>query len=296
MADDCEVYCRYRGGNLSVHIAAHPGEEAYAGDALLEAVIGPYLHGGLSLGQLCRYAGITINGYAPPLPTAVEILKEGLLDLSGETTFLDLGVICTHPSAIEFYDDIVNNLSEVMGCDDVNGNWHDFKLCDRGEFAIGWRMCLARRSGPMYTMQHWPLEIANIEGVGSFPVFGLIQHAAFQANNPPRWYTYLCRPQKPAILLREKGGLDVDDLWLRLSFPANDESSRQLAEEIYNIFVRRFPPATLLAYNIDTGERVPDQDPIAPCPFDSRVAAWVAGGEDRWFWGTQSCGIPLGYR
>jgi hypothetical protein len=85
--DGREVYIRYRGGNFSVTLANEPG---VADDTCVDERIGPPLHGGISIAQLCNYFGITINGARPPLPTPEEMLREGCRDLSGLTTFYDV--------------------------------------------------------------------------------------------------------------------------------------------------------------------------------------------------------------
>jgi hypothetical protein len=85
--DGREVYIRYRGGNFSVSLEDGPDA---AGETILDMKIGPPLHGGISIEQVCNYFGITINGACPPLPAPGEILPEGCKDLSGLTTFYDV--------------------------------------------------------------------------------------------------------------------------------------------------------------------------------------------------------------
>lgn len=97
------VYCRYRGGTLSVEIECDPEEAIREGAtedtehyrcweegalytrSILKASIGTPYHGGLQIGQLCEIAGITINGTRPPLPDDYGFDTE-FIDFSGRTT------------------------------------------------------------------------------------------------------------------------------------------------------------------------------------------------------------------
>src|SRR5450755_2998986 len=71
--DGRDVYIRYRGGGFSVAVANLKG--AADETRILDVQIGPPLHGGISIGQLCRYFGITINQELPPLPTPAEMIE-----------------------------------------------------------------------------------------------------------------------------------------------------------------------------------------------------------------------------
>lgn len=95
--DGRHVYCRYRGGWVQVWVGNEPGLDAYVdegGNCVVDQRIGPPYHGGLSLGQLCHYVGISINGKMPPLPTEAEIQGiyrlDDLKDLSGDVVFYEL--------------------------------------------------------------------------------------------------------------------------------------------------------------------------------------------------------------
>jgi hypothetical protein len=79
--DGQEVYVRYRGGWLSVE----RGDET-----LLEAGIGPGLHGQMLLEQACDLTGLTVSGRSPPLSEAQRLAaaeQEDILDWSGRTTY-----------------------------------------------------------------------------------------------------------------------------------------------------------------------------------------------------------------
>lgn len=111
--DGRDVYCRYRYGWLTVHVAAKHGDNAAAEMPVLKVCLGPDLHGGLSLAQLCAYAGLSINGEKPPLPDLVFQVESDLYDLSGAISFLD---IRTHLSADvirTFLDALLRGLPEA---------------------------------------------------------------------------------------------------------------------------------------------------------------------------------------
>jgi hypothetical protein len=100
--DQCAVYCRYRGGWLSVTVANSPEADVFAdGTCLLDERIGPPLDGRLSLGQLCLYAGITIRGKLPP---HADDDDGPYKDLSGATTFCDAWLDSTLETAQELVD------------------------------------------------------------------------------------------------------------------------------------------------------------------------------------------------
>jgi hypothetical protein len=87
--DDRPVYIRYRNGWFSVEcgeVGASEGETR----VLLEANIGPHLHGEMLLEQACDLAGITVRGKRLVLSDeALRIAreKESILDWSGRTTY-----------------------------------------------------------------------------------------------------------------------------------------------------------------------------------------------------------------
>jgi hypothetical protein len=80
-ADGQRVYIRYRGGRFSVDCGT---------TKLLDATIGPWLHGAMLVEQACDLAGITVRGERvilseERLRAAAE--EEDILDWSGNTTY-----------------------------------------------------------------------------------------------------------------------------------------------------------------------------------------------------------------
>lgn len=80
-----DVYVRYRGGTLSVHVATKPGDDALDdGTCILQTQIGTRYDGTISLTQFCTNFGVTINGVIPE-ESDPEARRNA--DLTGQTTY-----------------------------------------------------------------------------------------------------------------------------------------------------------------------------------------------------------------
>jgi len=84
--DGREVYVRYRGGGLRVEVAKTPGAELLDPEIVLEADIGPYLDGYMTLARFCAQFGVTVNG---SLPEDLDPRAHRQADFSGATTYWD---------------------------------------------------------------------------------------------------------------------------------------------------------------------------------------------------------------
>lgn len=116
--DGREIYCRYRDGQLTVQVAENPGEELPVPlpkdwPCLLKVIIGPPLHGGMTLAQLCHYAGITINGERPPPPTLREMEDGNSDDLSGARTFYNVWLDSTLATQKRFLNSAFEKFPEM---------------------------------------------------------------------------------------------------------------------------------------------------------------------------------------
>jgi hypothetical protein len=287
-SDGRNVYCRYRGGWLSVHVSLEPGGDALGkGATLLEAGIGPGVHGSLSLCQLCRYAGITIAGQSPPMPSESEIAENGFRDLSGDTTFLDLWIESTEATALQLYDDIVNRIPDMIGAQQLQTSQRQYSICRTSADAIGWDLSLLRPVAPPLTTEGgWPIEIVDVEDVGRRMVLGIVQHGAYSPSFRPLIYSYsydqrLTSPAgQPLQMMRAAGGLPVDNLSMRLSFPTGDARARNLATDIHRRVIERYPVERVLAFDLSNHERIPEKD--SRRLLDPRIMEWVKGQEHRW--------------
>ncbi len=112
--DGYKIYCRYRGGYLSIKLSNEPGGDAIRnGRQILGVDLGPPLDGAISLGQLCTIAGISLNGEKPPVPKPSEMREERWLDLSGATSFFDLRYKSTKKTARAVVDTILRAHDEA---------------------------------------------------------------------------------------------------------------------------------------------------------------------------------------
>lgn len=83
--DGLDVYVRYRGGSLRVHVGYEPGDDALRdGNCILDADIGPPFDGSMSLTQFCANFGVTVNGI---IPEETDPDAHRYANLTGQTTF-----------------------------------------------------------------------------------------------------------------------------------------------------------------------------------------------------------------
>ena len=120
--DGREVYIRYRSGTLTIHLADAPDEAALDGAEFLCERLGPQHHGTISLEQVCRIAGISVNG-AIPEPASPDTFDDFpfLEDLSGETTFYERHFQATRLTACAVVNELLSwpdaHLIEAEGKD-----------------------------------------------------------------------------------------------------------------------------------------------------------------------------------
>lgn len=97
-ADGRSLYIRYRGGHFGVE----------CGDVkLIDACIGPGLHGDLMMEQACDLAGLTVRGKRLVLSeeARLDAAEHGpILDWSGRTTYWERNFQCAPAHALHFID------------------------------------------------------------------------------------------------------------------------------------------------------------------------------------------------
>ncbi|MEM7444207.1 MAG: hypothetical protein AAF414_12855 [Pseudomonadota bacterium] len=95
--DGREVYVRYRGGRLTIHVVLSAGEEPASSEKILDVIVGPPLDGALSSQQLVSLTGIQVD----EPQTTPEVEDES--DLSGATKFWrGLGISATKDGMTAF--------------------------------------------------------------------------------------------------------------------------------------------------------------------------------------------------
>ncbi|WP_057464497.1 hypothetical protein [Pseudovibrio sp. POLY-S9] len=287
--DGYGIYCRYRGGYLSVDISNEPGGDAISnGKEILGLQLGPQLHGGMSLGQLCSIAGITINGERPPMPTLAEIRKECWLDLSGTTTFFDFSLDSTVETAKR----------AVSAMDDLLGGAHFVERVMDKDF---------QTAGA--TLRNTPAEFETIDPTimfGEKPVASELAKVSDTINLQDLYPTSLLlnttfsgfrhrlrmfsRSQHLDKQLDELGrnvkiaGHDDECLYGTLmfaaSFPTKDAQKRDTLQQVAEKINALTPELKVHATNLQTGEPLPYLDKIKR--IDPVITDWVLSDERNW--------------
>jgi hypothetical protein len=287
--DGRHVYCRYRGGGLSVTVAKKAGEHSLGdGTCILDVRLGPPLHGGLTLGQLCHYAGITINGERPPLPTSEEMRKEGAKNLSGASTFFDVWVNSTHQTQRDFLQRLLRDFPE---CTIVQP-----RLTEKFQ-TVGGDVC---RSVDEIKQDRFAVLCGNsrdpelISGWSNdtqldalFPETLIIDVHGSGFKHPIHKYS-----NNTAEWVRKALGLDIqiagqcDELLhgsfsLHASFPKEDSKKHRFLEKVSALLDNAYPAFRLQEFDVVTGAGVSGIDHVGH--FDPAIAAWIAGAENRWY-------------
>ncbi|MCA8930885.1 MAG: hypothetical protein KDA49_00355 [Rhodospirillaceae bacterium] len=286
--DGRDVYCRYRGGSLSVDV----------GDVcLLDAHIGPPLHGSMPLAQLCHLAGLTIGGDRPPMPDHDEMRANGWEDLSGATTFF----FSSHNSTMETARRVVREFQASMpnGCivdsveteptsdptDPNGGTWLRATVVPVSIESLNSSMTYLMCGD--YSSERY----VRVTQEGSWLEYlfprASVFHVHFQVFKG-KIYKY-GDTAKASLSAKQNRNIRVagqDDECLHATFsvhsqfPTADETRRGLELRFGDLLDTCFPRRTILAYHMDDGRRFPGADTEAP--LDPRIAEWIEGGEDRW--------------
>ncbi len=261
--DGRHVYCRYRGGGLSVWIANEPGANAYSeGACILEERIGPPYHGGLSLGQLCHYTGISINGFTPPLPDDLQSHEEVLKDLGGAVTHYNFIEYSTPLTARHLF----NRLGiEAVSAKEKNSDWHVIVTgVDVGGIIVK------------------EIEENDInEQKGNAAVFRL-RYFGFDHIHKYSYRTEIFE-RDLGVNLKVAGqdeGCRYSNLSIDACFSKEDDLQLRLAIEFNKILNCFFPEVQFQCFDLKNGKRRLDKDYKAP--IDLEVLKWILDGEDRW--------------
>ena len=304
--DGREVYCRYRDGYLSVTVASAAGADALRdGTCLLEECIGPPLHGDLSLGQLCHYAGITIAGVLPRLPTRAEKKMRPYFDLSGTTTFYDFHVASTIATARACLSRLQSQLPDaslVRLLRDERFRLIGAQLYHSADDVDDYGCLLLLGDRPSTkTLESLSDEFGLEE---SFPEATVCNFSYHGFKRVPRPYdsTIADRIAERLAQNLQVAGQNSDclhqSLQLRASFPTGDAEHLIRVQALDRVLNDCYPMADYLCFGLDGGERHPDREKRQP--IDPAIVDWIAGGEDRWYFvtsdGDRENPTFLGYR
>jgi hypothetical protein len=282
--DGRDVYVRYRGGVLRVHVADVPGKNAYNSPPNLEIEVGPVLDGSLSLSGFCRYFGVTVNGQIPA-ETDPEAYRYA--DLSGQSTFWDANFehvtdetsrkilaacLDTIPGALLIQADFndryeIERLIEVNP-DEIKG--HSIHL------VVGSFSPKEIATGPL---NEFLLKEGQWEIIANFPLWQF----------PEPRYTSHGQVAASKELGRDlievgmrgmpKGAeLAVSYLTLAATFPTSQKTIRTVLSRLGELLASLLPQTKLENVDLSNGKVISEREE----PLDPAIARWCSMGEDRW--------------
>lgn len=289
--DGRPVYCHYRGGVLNVSIGrtAH-GDVHSDAVTVLSARLGPPLHGGLSLFQLCTLAGLTIRGKVPDQDDMLEHHSEEDAaqwdDLSGDTTFFDMSFQSTTTTAREALSALCASLPVAQI---VEFPWSR----QDGPLGAVWRNGLdeVSTSFPCIFAGKRPVEtIADLRHSRqlrmAFPDALIFRFKFGGFGYPIR--PYHMQPVEDRI--RDVGrpyfvaGHEEDCLFAELcisaQFATADSAARASLDRVEAAVRACFPQYETRAFELGAGQPVPKSHRLER--LDPVLVAWVKAAPDRW--------------
>jgi len=276
--DGREVYVRYRGGNLTIDIAASPGEEAGLRGGILNVRLGPPLDGTLSAEQLIALTGLRVDDRLPGFEFGPE------RDLSGATTFWrDPGISATKDGAIAF-------LAEL---------WDTFPDCEVREISFSEAQELDVRQLAIGEVPGEPgLEIVLGPGCPTVHLGFSLFKFDFRGFGGPGEDARLSESAGRAVETVGSRDCELKYLYLMLSskFKTGDARARGWLERLDERIDTAFPVTTYAPHDLATGAAVSAQPFVSQ--DDPRIARWVAGSSGRYrYVGPDLLGGPtMGFR
>lgn len=283
------IYCRYRGGYLSVEISNEPGGDPLNnGHLILVAGLGPKLHGAMSLGQLCSIAGITINGMQPPMPSLPEMRKNGWLDLSGASSFYDFYMECTVETAKHAATIAHNILEEAYFVETIRNNDHqiigavlrntaaEFETSDP-TIIFGVKPSASKLA--KVSQNVWLDDLYSNSLVVDLSCIGF--------QYPPPTFArshYIDKRLENVGRSIKIAGYDNEclhqTLWMRATFPTDDVDKRSTLQQITDKLVALRPGIKIQATDLETGERLPSFDKTER--VDPKIVEWALSDVENW--------------
>jgi hypothetical protein len=115
--DERPIYIRYRGGRFSIHGGDVGAPDHTTPTVLLDAVIGPPLHGAMLLEQACDLAGLTVRGERLVLSEDKRLAaaeEEWIMDWSGRSTYWVRDLAVTEDAGRRFIEALARAISEPV--------------------------------------------------------------------------------------------------------------------------------------------------------------------------------------
>lgn len=300
--DGRHLYCRYRGGWLTITELRGPDDDLMDGREILSVNLGPPLHGGLTIGQLCQYAGITINGMTPPLPSPEEMAREGARDLSGRMSFFDVTVHSTHETQRSFLDAISRKWGNVTIIQPVSGENYHWRSCGSVEGITRDTFCIIR-SVPV-SDEGLRRVRADVSLQETFPDALIVTVFASGFAFPLRMNRSPLIERAQQICGRELHVANqTDDLLfgrfsLSAQFATDDAEALRQVQHLHQLFDETYPPCLMEEFDLATGQGTDAED--IKVPMDPKIASWVCNNEDRWYFvtpkGTREHPVAVGLK
>ncbi|GIT93321.1 hypothetical protein JANAI62_37280 [Jannaschia pagri] len=288
--DGLDVYVRYRGGTLRVHVAHEPGDDALDdGECILEAEIGPPFDGTMSLTQFCTNFGVTVEG---GIPEETDPEAHLYANLTGQTTFWKVHL---HRITIETSRKIVDKARSafpnalLVKPIYVKPEPHEGLVLDRVELTTPEKLDTAS----VYLIDG-PSLLTDIEvspGEGILPKSGQLQiSASFSSWQYSLEHHMALLPMAEKELgqtfyvpgkqkdLPKEIELITDSLNMSASFTKDDETTRGKLASLGEAISQLIPPTNLERIELETGNRIDYIDR----PIDPVVVEWCKSGQNRW--------------
>lgn len=261
--DGREVYCRYRGGRLTVEVDQEPGGAvSKEADVLLDAVIGPPLDGDISAQNLCQIAGISVR-----MPLSDHGSAERQLDLSGAVTYWRDWIPATRPRVIELIEACRSEFAGV----ELRERWRGPKGLIERVLPAGQEPdranCVLRFScGAEATLGYRLLEY-------DFPGYGGIDDTE-RMNR---------LTGKPWVQAGQRGsGLLFENLALGADFATENGVQRGTILALDELISRVFPVVTYEAIDLLSGTVDPDGKWLSR--EDPAISEWINEADNRLRW------------
>lgn len=273
--DGREVYVRYRGGGLTIHVGNAPGRDPLKeGTCILDVRLGPVLDGVISLRQFLRLTGLSV-----PYTLAEDEAEDEENDLSGATSFWRAVSLPTTEAGAQA---VVDTLRDVSG-QVTEVFWADGKTTRRS-LSAGQRPTSNRLE---FALAGTVIHLHYSRFRYDFPGYGM-------PNGDSELSAQI--GTEVSISGSRESDLKFDNLSLSADFATGDAAARAALERIGAEIDRHYPVAEYCAVDPLTAQPV-DVAPLRQRE-DPRIADWIAAEAGRYRYVRRERGIEgyAGYR